>query len=380
MRTVCFFLVPTLVLGMLSCNKADIDPTPFCTAPDFSGHPRQLELQGILEDHVRENQLPGALIAMRTAPGPLWVGAWGKANLEENNAMVACTPFRTGSITKVFVATLALMFQEEGRLDLDDPLTTHLPAVRDKVPDADRITLRMLLDHSSGLRHPSDDDVRYQLRIVNDPEGMARLGTQRKLEEYVFGHPLLFAPGQGIHYSNAGYWLMQQVLERVSGRSLSQLLQDRITAPLGLVDTWLAWGEDARVARGYGRQGAALVDVTAYDRADSDGDPAGGLVSTATDLVLFGEALFSGQLISPASLAEMKQVSTHPGGSPSDFVYGLGIETWSTPGGLNGYGKNGSLAGADANWIIFPEQATSVVIFTNYGAGSRKDFIDVLVP
>jgi D-alanyl-D-alanine carboxypeptidase len=380
MRTPFHILLPVLALGLLACNKADISPTPACTAPDRSGHPRHAELQGILEDYVRTDQLPGAIIAVRTAPEPLWVGGNGLANLEQDDAMLPCTPFRTGSIAKVFAATLALMLQEDGLLDLDDALTTHLPAVQGRIPEADRITLRMLLNHSSGLRHPSDDDVRYQLRIINDPEGMAQLGIQAKLEEYVFDHPLLFTPGQGIHYSNAGYWLLQQVLERAGGRSYTQLLRERITGPLGLGDTFLATGDDARVARGHTVQGDRLVDVTAYDRADSDGDPAGGIVSTAEDLVRFGEALFGGQLISPASLTEMKQVSTYPGGSPDEFVYGLGIETWSTPGGLSGYGKNGTLTGVDANWIIFPDQATSVVIFTNYGAGSSKDFIDDLVP
>jgi D-alanyl-D-alanine carboxypeptidase len=222
--------------------------------------------------------------------------------------------------------------------------------------------------------------VHYQLRIINDPEGMARLSVQEKLEEYVYDEALLFEPGQGIHYSNAGYWLMQLVMERVSGRTIDQLLADRITGPLGLSDTYLARGADDRIARGYNKQGAQLVDVTRYDRADSDNDPAGGIVSTAADLVRFGEALFGGELISAASLAEMKQVSTYPGGQPSEFVYGIGIETWVTPDGRQGYGKNGTLTGVDANWVHFEDSGTTEVIFTNYGLGSNKDFIDDLVP
>jgi len=122
------------------------------------------------------------------------------------------------------------------------------------------------------------------------------------------------------------------------------------------------------------------VDVTRYDRADSNNDPAGGIVSTADDLIRFGEALFGGQLISAASLAEMKQVSTYPGGQSPEFVYGLGIEVWETAEGRMGYGKNGTLTGVDANWIHFEDSSTSVVIFTNYGLGSNKDFIDDLYP
>lgn len=369
-----------LALSLPACNKEDIRPTPECTAPDYSTHPQHEAFQAILLAYQRNDQLPGALIATRTGSGPLWVGATGWANLEQVNPMLPCTRFRTGSVSKAFIGTLALMLQEDGLIDLDDRLSTRLPEVVGRIPQADRITLRMLLNHSSGLRHPSDDDVHYQLRIINDPEGMARLSIQRKLEEYVYDEDLLFEPGQGIHYSNAGYWLMQLVMERASGRTIDQLLTERITGPLGLVDTYLARGADDRIARGYNKQGAQLVDVTRYDRADSDNDPAGGIVSTAEDLVRFGDALFGGHLINAASLAEMKQVGTYPGGQPPEFVYGLGIETWTTPDGLQGYGKNGTLTGVDANWIHFEGSGTTVVIFTNYGLGSNKDFIDDLVP
>lgn len=380
MRTIRISATIALILGLLSCNKEDIRPTPLCTAPDYSGHPRNAEFQDILTSYQQNGQLPGALFATRTMSGPLWIGATGSANLEEGDPLLPCSRFRTGSITKAFVGTLALLLQEDGLFDLDDALVTRLPAVEGRIPNADRITLRMLLDHSSGLRHPSDDDVRYQLRIINDPEGMARLSVQQKLESYVYDEPLLFAPGEGIHYSNAGYWLMQLVLERASGRTIDQLLSQRITSPLELNDTYLARAADDRIARGYNKQGGKLVDVTRYDRADSDNDAAGGIVSTADDLIRFGEALFGGQILEPGSLAEMKQVSTYPGGSPDEFVYGIGIETWTTPDGRNGYGKNGTLTGVDANWIYFEESSTSVVIFTNYGLGSNKEFIDDLLP
>jgi D-alanyl-D-alanine carboxypeptidase len=369
-----------LALGLLACNKEDIKPVPECTAPDYSTHPRNNEFEDILNRYQHNNQLPAALIATRTGSGPVWIGATGWSNIERANTILPCTQFRTGSIAKAFIGTLALMLQEDGLIDLDDALSTRLPAAVGPIPHADRITLRMLLNHSSGLRHPSDDDVQYQLRIINDPEGMARLTVQQKLDTYVYGRPLLFEPGQGIHYSNAGYWLMQLVLERASGRTIDQLLSQRITGPLGLSNTYLARRDDPRIARGYNRQGDKLVDVTRYDRADSDNDPAGGIVSTADDLIRFGEALFGGQLLEPASLAEMKQVSTYPGGQAPEFVYGLGIETWTTPDGRNGYGKNGTLTGAEANWIHFEETGTSVVIFTNYGLGSNKDFIDDLFP
>lgn len=361
-----------------ACQKTGIEPTTPCQPTDHSAHARHAELSAVLNDYIAENKLPGAIIAVHTIGSEPWIGAQGMANLETGSPMLTCTRFRTGSITKTFIGTLALQLQEDGVLHLNDRLSQHLPNV--DVPEADRITLRQLLNHSSGLRHPSDDDLGYQLRILNDPEGMATMSIERKLEQYVYGRPLLFDPGEGIHYSNAGYWLLQRVMERRTGRSLRQLLHERITGPLGMPGTYLASGDDAHVARGYHFNGFLLNDVTHYDRADSDNDPAGGIVSTAADLLSFGQALFGGELISAASLEEMKQVSTYPDGDDAEFVYGLGIETWDTNGGTHGYGKNGSLTGVDANWIHFPSQQTTVVIFTNKGGGSHKDFIDRLVP
>lgn len=114
-----------------------------------------------------------------------------------------------------------------------------------------------------------------------------------------------------------------------------------------------------------------------WDRADSDGDPAAGLVSNAHDLLVFGEALFTGNLVSDSSLALMKETTSFPSCN-GDCGYGLGIESWQTAE-HSGYGKNGSSLGVDANLIFFPDQSTTIVIFSNYGGGNNKDVIDLLL-
>ncbi len=120
-----------------------------------------------------------------------------------------------------------------------------------------------------------------------------------------------------------------------------------------------------------------MVDVTKWDKADSDGDPAAGLISTAIDLLLFGEALFTDQLLAKSSLQLMTRIGQFPVCAPH-CDYGLGIEAWHT-NSFQGYGKNGSSIGVDANLICFPEQKKTVVIFTNLGKSSDKWFIDNLV-
>jgi len=117
--------------------------------------------------------------------------------------------------------------------------------------------------------------------------------------------------------------------------------------------------------------------VTIWDRADSDGDPSAGVISDARDLLLFGEALFTGHLVSDTSLALMKTTTSFPS-CGGDCGYGLGIESWHT-GQNSGFGKNGSSIGVDANLIYFPEQQKTIVIFSNFGGGNDKSIIDTLL-
>jgi D-alanyl-D-alanine carboxypeptidase len=233
------------------------------------------------------------------------------------------------------------------------------------------MTVRQLLNHSSGLRHPSDEDVGYGLALVDDPERSAGTPYREKLEREVYGRSLLFEPGTDSHYSNAGYWLLGLVIERRGGAPLARDLDAALFAPNGLSSTRLADGPDDTVARGYTRMDGGIVDSTAWDRGDSDGDPAGGVVSTAADLLAFGELLFDGALVSEESLAAMLETTRFPS-CGGDCELGLGLESLHAYPEV-GYGKNGSLPGVDANLFVFPESDTALVVFANYGSGNIKD-------
>jgi D-alanyl-D-alanine carboxypeptidase len=117
-----------------------------------------------------------------------------------------------------------------------------------------------------------------------------------------------------------------------------------------------------------------LTDVTQWDKADGDGDPSSGIISTAADLYKFSESLFLGRLILKKSLREMLQPTKFPNCPNSICEYGLGIETWNQEG-VVGYGKNGSSIGYEANWIYFPGKGTTVITFANKGGGTDKGFI-----
>ena len=367
-----------LTLWLCSCQETEIARPSAPTSTDYSAHPHHARYQKYLDDYHTRTQAPGSILLVSRPGEGVWVGTAGYANLEHRTPFGESTPFRVGSITKVFVSTLVLMSVQEGKLRLDDRLATLLPALAAQVPSSDRITVRQLLAHTSGLSDPPNQSLQYQTDIVNNPDRMAALGTEGLLRKYVFGQKLLFEPGSEYAYSNPGYLLLGLILETVEKKPLSALLQEKLAGPLGLTQTYLEPRDNPQVARGYALTTAHKVkDVTRWDQAEGDGRASGGLVSTVQDLHRFYRALFEGKLLSEVLLADMKKQQL-AGCRGIDCEYGLGLEIWRL-GGQTGYGHNGALVGIEANALYFPESHTVVVLYKNLGGGSDKSFMEELV-
>lgn len=373
-------LILGLLLSATACQKDNFIPQPD-PAEDvsYAGHPRHREYQAELEQYRKNAQAPGAILLVKRKGEPLWVGAAGKSNLEHQTDMRTNTPFRVGSITKMFVAATVMRLVEEGKLSLDDKLADRLPKVRGKIPKADYITIRHLLSHLSGIFDPPNESTRYQLDIVDDPDRIDRMSIDQLLETYVYGRPLHFEPGQGYSYSNTNFWLLGQIVESITGKSLQQTLDDLIFTPLGMAGTYLEQRDDRNVARGYADLygDGRLLDVSRWDRADTDGKADGGIISTAVDLMTFMDALMEGRIVSAASVELMKQVQL-PGCDNIFCEYGLGLELWRTGAGI-GFGHNGGSVGIEANVIYLPETGNMTVIYKNNGNGSDKSFLDKLL-
>jgi D-alanyl-D-alanine carboxypeptidase len=371
-----FFLL-SLFCFATSCEKDIHIPKPD-HVPDISyaDHPHHAEYELALETYRQQTNSPGAVLLVHRRDEPLWVGAAGKSNLVHQTDMRTNTPFRVGSITKTFVAAAVLRLVEQGKLTLDDPLADHLPKVKNRIPKADKITVRHLLGHLSGIFDPSNESSRYQLDIVNDPERMADMTIDQLLSEYVYGEPLHFEPGEGYAYSNTNYWLLGQIIESATGKTVQQALEELVFVPLEMSSTYLQQRDDHNLARGYADVygDGTLLDVSRWDRADADGKASGGIVSTATDLHKFWLTLMKGELISSASVEAMKAVQL-AGCDQIDCEYGLGLELWRTGAGI-GFGHNGALAGIEANAVYFPETGNMFVLFKNNGNGSDKRFLD----
>lgn len=366
-----------LAFHTASCQQEEIaPPSPGTCASEYTNHPLYEPYSKLLDMYQQGTLAPGSIMGVKQAGNDPWIGARGYSNLEHQKAMTVCTPFRTGSVTKMYTAAVVLKLAEKGVIGLDDNVSTYLPGLKSKISQADEMSIRQLLNHTSGLSHPTDDNLEYQLGLIHNAEYFARLTSRQRLMRYIYHKPLKHTPGSRTHYSNAGYWLLAWVVESATGRSFTESLEEHILSPLGLNETYLSRKENKNVARGYNSSGSHLQDVTRWDAADSDGDPAAGIISSAADLLLFGEALFSGKLLNSASLASMITIFEDP--QCKDCGYGLGMEKWNL-GSYTGFGMNGSSLGVDANLLYFPEQKTTLVLFSNYGGGNRKEVLEAVL-
>jgi D-alanyl-D-alanine carboxypeptidase len=227
--------------------------------------------------------------------------------------------FRVGSVTKTFTAAVVLQLVDEGTLRLDDTLDEYVPGA---VPRGDEITIRYLLSHRSGLVNFTDD--RSWLEEAGRSPSTRPLGSLR----FAGSQPLVFEPGSQESYSNTNYIALGLIIEKATGESYAHELEQRILDPLELDRTELATTR-------------LLPDL------DDDGEnpnlpwAAGSIVSTTHDLSRFFSALLSGEIVSEASLAEMKRPASGGGGMgaglgifPSDQPCG---RHWGHAGGILDY-------------------------------------------
>ena len=268
--------------------------------------------------------------------------------------------FEIGSNTKTFMATIALQLVAEHRLRLTDSVERWLPGV---VPDGRRITVRDLLQHTSGLFDYTTDPA---LGLVTDPH---RVRTPRQLVALAVSHPASFPPGQGWEYSSTNYILVGMILEKVTGHTPARLVQERIAAPLGLRRTYLLADTARDTGPGYAH--GYLTSLTDSTRTYTDvstwslggwAGTAGAILSTPGELARFLSALLSGRLLPAAQLAELTTVA--PGSEDGASAYGLGLTRLDSPCGTV-WGHIGGTLGHMSFAFTSPDGRRTLVADTN---------------
>ncbi|MEV7780059.1 serine hydrolase domain-containing protein [Kitasatospora sp. NPDC088351] len=294
-----------------------------------------------LERLTGEYRLAGAVVEVADPVCGRWSLASGRADLDTGRPASAGDRLRIGSITKTFTATVVLQLVDEGRLSLDATVDDYLPGlVRGNGYDGRTITVRQLLQHTSGLPDHADAFATADTDWLRHHDF-----TPRELVEAALRLP---PPATTWHYSTTNYVLAGLLIERVTGRSYESETERRIIRPLGLRDTY--WPGGSEVIRGrhshsyftVERDGAAVrVDGTRWNT--SAGGAGGALVSTPSDVNRFLDALLGGRLLSPRQLARMRDtVPGDPGRLGPGGRYGLGLITSPLSCGGQWSGHTGS--------------------------------------
>jgi D-alanyl-D-alanine carboxypeptidase len=323
-------------------------------------------LSGVLRNGL-DAGLVGIALRVERGRDVVFDDVAGFSSLENKTPVEPGDRFRIASITKTFTGTVVLQQVDNGILTLDDTVTQWLndPVVA-RIPSVDEITIRQLLNHTSGVYdYFADDSAFWQDAYFGEKADWTRVWTPLDLLAYAGGdrHDPSFAPGEGASYSNTGFILLGLIAERATGQAFADLLHAGITDPLELNDTFFAATEPVTggLVDGYHLIDGELVNTTTIDL--SAYFTAGGIVSTTRDLARFEGALLDGDLLQPSTLEAM--LTFVPAERPG-VMWGLGIAHGETPYG-DSVGMGGDGPGSGSRMFRLPDEDLTVVLITNTG-------------
>ncbi|WP_329329736.1 serine hydrolase domain-containing protein [Streptomyces mirabilis] len=341
--------------------------------PAASAATRPHTVQRGLNALVHTDGVPAALASVKDRGGRTRAYTAGVGDLATGAKVPRDGQVRVGSNTKTFTAVVVLQLVGEGKIGLDAPVDAYLRGlVGGDGIDGRQITVRQLLQHTSGLPNYSkylSDDIRYY-----DPRELLDLALQHKAD---------FAPGTNWAYSNTNYLVAGLIVQKVTGRSLAEEIDQRVIQRIGLRHTYFpAPGEEMireRHPRGYYQDsaGATLVDATEWD--PSWAWAAGQMVSTNSDLNRFFSALLAGRLLPKAQLEQMRTTVPASYPFPAGARYGLGLV--STPLSCGGvyWGHGGSMTGYETRGGVTEDGRAANVAVTMQPSQAVKERMDGVV-
>lgn len=325
--------------------------------------------------------VPGVTVTVRRGHGT-WAATAGVGNLATGKPRSARDHYRIASITKTFVATVVLQLEAEGRLSLDDTVDTWLPGlVRGNDHDGRRVTIRQLLNHTSGIFDYLEDPGFQQTYMTADGFMKHRFdeAAPEELLAIAMKNRPYFEPGASFAYSNTNYLLAARVIEKATGNDYGDEIDRRIIAPLHLTSTSVptsrvtlprpgsrAYSKLARTDTG------PTYDVTELNPRLAYGS--GQMVSSSADLTRFYSALLGGRLLPPEQLKKMK---TTVGSSRETSRYGLGLVDRKLTCGVHVWGHDGGISGSNSDAVTSENGRHSLAVnFNGDWSGSTDAVIE----
>jgi CubicO group peptidase (beta-lactamase class C family) len=322
-------------------------------SPAFAQQSLPAKLDSIAGSGVVENRAVGLAAGVLRGSDTLLMKSYGRADVEWDVPMPVDAMFEIGSVTKQFTAAAILKLRDEGKLSLDDDITKWLT---DFDTRGNRIPLRRLLDHTSGIKGLTEI-AEFPLLATNRrfPRDSAYVLINRQ--------PFQFATGEAQIYNNSAFWLLGLIVEKASGMTYGDYVEKRIFEPLGMSRSMYcnSSANIPRRAHGYGIRNGEIV--RASTNVHTWPFAAGSLCSTVGDMLTWLAALHGGRVLSPASYAEMIAPAKLNDGTP--LRYGMGVAVSQDGRGRSYIGHGGSIEGFQAEATWYPEAEMAVVVLIN---------------
>ena len=318
-------------------------------------------LEGAARAELEDKKIPSIALAIVDRNGIVWSGAWGKATAGADRPATADTLYRAGSISKLLTDVAIMQLVEQGRLDLDAPVTTWLPDFRPENPYGTPITLRHLMTHRSGLVREPPRGHYFDSAAAGQADAVASLNQTR----------LVARPGTFTKYSNAGIAVVGEVLARVTGKRFEEAVGAQVLAPLGMRASRFSRSElEAPVAHAL----MLSFDGGSWPAPTFDlGTPAAGsLYTSPNELARFAQALLNGgaspggRLLQASSIEEMWRAQFPKNGQRA---FGLGFVLGDIEG-TRSVGHGGAVYGHVADLRLLPDRGVGVVVFATLDSGT----------
>lgn len=347
-------------------------------------------LQAAVDKGRADLAAPAVSASILFADGRLWTGLAGVADLATMRPLRADTPFAIASVSKTFLAAEILALVAEGRLSLEAPVAPLIPGVLVGTQPIDpRITIRQLLDHTSGLGDFLMDRT-FDLAVQADPTAV-----WTPIMALAYAGRSVGAPGAGYHYSNTGYVLLGLIAEQLTGRTLAQEYRTRFLEPLGLTSVTYQGAEppSAQMPTAYRYKSVALTarptdvtdgtDIRPFTALTTAAGAAGSVAASSGDLARWARALYGGYLIAPELVQQMVDDAATTASLRPSYPYGLGVQVFKIDG-RTAFGHSGRLVGARSAMRWFPELGIAIAVMVNESrfdpAPILRDLLAIVAP
>jgi D-alanyl-D-alanine carboxypeptidase len=315
-------------------------------------------IQSRLDEWRVTSKFPGASVGVILPDGRVASVSTGVADLKTRQQLKPSDRMPAGSIGKTFVAAEALLLVEEGKLSLDEKIESRLGGETwfAELPNAKEITLRMLMNHSSGIPNHVDNGS-FMKALFKDS---SRDIKYEELIAYVLNKKPLFPAGKGFYYADTNYIILGLIIEKATGKTLYDQITERILKPLKLDQTIPSNARTLpRVANGY-FQNKPIITGGKFTVNPQWEWAGGGFASTAEDLARWARALYGGSVLAAKSLDEMLRSTTTGEGKN----YGLGVEIVQSKWG-RAFGHDGEFPGYLSDMRYYPSYKISVAVQVN---------------